>query len=184
MKKHNKLKLPFQIYFAIILLAKISLGEGNEDLSGSVSITAGPTLLKVGESGTFTATKSDDVNFSGGGWSVSGNTATKTITENDPVLTKDHVTCKVTKGNESYTATYTCYWVEPKIKKIIIITSIDFYDEKIIYNSLGTKYSYNDWEINGSTITKYPFYHIGGTIISLGVDVEGIPNGLVYDVQI
>ncbi len=81
MKKHNKLKLPFHIVFAIILLAKICLGEGNEDLSGSVSIS-GPTILEVGEEGLFTATKSDEVNFSGGGWSVNGNTATKTITQN------------------------------------------------------------------------------------------------------
>jgi len=112
MKKRRKLKLPCLIVFAIILMAKISLGEGNEDLSGSVSID-GPTILEVGESDTFIATKSDGVNFSGGGWSVDGNTATKTISKS--TAQKVDVCCTITGSEESYTAHHDCYWASVSV---------------------------------------------------------------------
>jgi hypothetical protein len=106
--------------FAIIILANISLGDGNEDLSGSVSIS-GPSILKVGETGTFIAEKDDNVSFAGG-WPGSGNTRTKTIKKNTPSLTKDNITCTVGNGNSTYTAKHTCYWVDPKIKKVEFVS--------------------------------------------------------------
>ena len=118
MKKHRKLKLPLLIIFAIIILAKISLGDDNVDLSGSVSIS-GPTILKVGESGEFIATKDDSVSFAGGeGWTINGDTATKTITM--PTTTPQEpldVTCTITGSEGSYTAHYNCNWYDVIIKK-------------------------------------------------------------------
>lgn len=171
MKKHNKLKLIFRIIFAIMFIAKICVA--NEDLSGSISIS-GPAILKVGESGTFIATKDDSVSFADG-WPGSGNTRTKTITQN--TAQKFDVTCTVTKNEDSFTAEHVCCWYDIRIKRgdddITDDTTEVWVGEKIslTYEILpedsGVTLVNNHWYIPESRIKNYTFTEDEGEIEEL-----------------
>ena len=160
MKKHNKLKLTFRIIFAIMFIAKICVA--NEDLSGSISVS-GPAILKVGESGTFIATKDDSVSFAGG-WPGSGNTRTKTITQN--TAQKFDVTCTVTKNEDSFTAEHVCCWYDIRIIRDIDDDITDETTEvwvgekisltyEILPEDSGVILENNHWYIPESRIKNY-----------------------------